>query len=114
LHVYYLVSRPISRGRDARDLQSFPTRRSSDLKRREYQELVEERVRKLLVKMRWSKKPQDGKKFAAEAKQALDDEARTNTDPLDRSEEHTSELQSRENLVCRLLLEKKNRYAVYT
>src|SRR5690606_41367024 len=26
---------------------------------------------------------------------------------LERSEEHTSELQSRENLVCRLLLEKK-------
>src|SRR5690606_39508211 len=29
------------------------------------------------------------------------------TDP--RSEEHTSELQSRENLVCRLLLEKKKK-----
>src|SRR5690606_40131646 len=29
-------------------------------------------------------------------------------EPL-RSEEHTSELQSRENLVCRLLLEKKNK-----
>src|SRR5207302_10304207 len=28
-------------------------------------------------------------------------------DNLNRSEEHTSELQSRENLVCRLLLEKK-------
>src|SRR5690606_40311994 len=28
-----------------------------------------------------------------------------------RSEEHTSELQSRENLVCRLLLEKKNKCA---
>src|SRR2546429_6423260 len=28
-----------------------------------------------------------------------------------RSEEHTSELQSRLHLVCRLLLEKKNRYA---
>src|SRR5690606_41398636 len=28
-----------------------------------------------------------------------------------RSEEHTSELQSRENLVCRLLLEKKNKDA---
>src|SRR5690606_41110268 len=27
---------------------------------------------------------------------------------ISRSEEHTSELQSRENLVCRLLLEKKN------
>src|SRR5436309_11377157 len=29
-----------------------------------------------------------------------------------RSEEHTSELQSRENLVCRLLLEKKNLIAL--
>src|SRR5690606_41560773 len=29
-------------------------------------------------------------------------------DKAGRSEEHTSELQSRENLVCRLLLEKKN------
>src|SRR5690606_41623104 len=28
--------------------------------------------------------------------------------PTHRSEEHTSELQSRENLVCRLLLEKNN------
>src|SRR5690606_19176439 len=31
------------------------------------------------------------------------------SDLLRRSEEHTSELQSRENLVCRLLLEKKNK-----
>src|SRR5690606_40864567 len=30
-----------------------------------------------------------------------------------RSEEHTSELQSRENLVCRLLLEKKKRGIVW-
>src|SRR5207302_6241522 len=30
-----------------------------------------------------------------------------------RSEEHTSELQSRENLVCRLLLEKKNTHDGY-
>src|SRR3712207_7449208 len=30
--------------------------------------------------------------------------------PQDRSEEHTSELQSRQYLVCRLLLEKKNRH----
>src|SRR6266511_6184650 len=28
---------------------------------------------------------------------------------IERSEEHTSELQSRENLVCRLLLEKKKK-----
>src|SRR3989442_6279087 len=31
---------------------------------------------------------------------------------LDRSEEHTSELQSRPHLVCRLLLEKKNHCSV--
>src|SRR5690349_23904262 len=30
----------------------------------------------------------------------------------DRSEEHTSELQSRRDLVCRLLLEKKKKYSV--
>src|SRR5688572_32536798 len=29
--------------------------------------------------------------------------------PMDRSEEHTSELQSQSNLVCRLLLEKKKK-----
>src|SRR3712207_7136886 len=31
-----------------------------------------------------------------------------------RSEEHTSELQSRQYLVCRLLLEKKNSPTIYT
>src|SRR3989442_11127669 len=31
----------------------------------------------------------------------------TNSTPMSRSEEHTSELQSRPHLVCRLLLEKK-------
>src|SRR5690606_39910053 len=34
------------------------------------------------------------------------------TNLCQRSEEHTSELQSRENLVCRLLLEKKKKEAV--
>src|SRR3712207_7573313 len=32
----------------------------------------------------------------------------------DRSEEHTSELQSRQYLVCRLLLEKKTRHTCHT
>src|SRR5690606_41099033 len=36
-------------------------------------------------------------------------EAAVGADEKDRSEEHTSELQSRENLVCRLLLEKKKK-----
>src|SRR2546430_7427733 len=34
---------------------------------------------------------------------------RTSKVPLTRSEEHTSELQSQSNLVCRLLLEKKKK-----
>src|SRR2546427_9159298 len=33
---------------------------------------------------------------------------------LDRSEEHTSELQSQSNLVCRLLLEKKKKKQINT
>src|SRR5436309_10133599 len=39
-------------------------------------------------------------------KRALSEEVMKSLTPA-RSEEHTSELQSRENLVCRLLLEKK-------
>src|SRR2546430_9238255 len=34
----------------------------------------------------------------------------TRLTPIPRSEEHTSELQSQSNLVCRLLLEKKKRH----
>src|SRR5690606_39806430 len=39
----------------------------------------------------------------------LDSQWFADGDIMERSEEHTSELQSRENLVCRLLLEKKNK-----
>src|SRR5688572_31634507 len=35
---------------------------------------------------------------------------RTRSQDLNRSEEHTSELQSQSNLVCRLLLEKKKKH----
>src|SRR5690606_39467109 len=65
---------------DPRDLHSFPTRRSSDLTSSQVQ-----RTR------RGCRYPPAGLSLPA----------------LPRSEEHTSELQSRENLVCRLLLEKK-------
>src|SRR5690606_3950261 len=44
---------------------------------------------------------------AAEVRKVKRSESGMIQDPV-RSEEHTSELQSRENLVCRLLLEKKN------
>src|SRR5207302_11154932 len=43
---------------------------------------------------------------AGEPEREPDAEAVRAARPLIRSEEHTSELQSRENLVCRLLLEK--------
>src|SRR5438309_9265763 len=39
-------------------------------------------------------------------------QAISRTSPATRSEEHTSELQSQFHLVCRLLLEKKNKNAV--
>src|SRR2546422_5983198 len=39
--------------------------------------------------------------------------ARARPPCTDRSEEHTSELQSRLHLVCRLLLEKKKKYNTY-
>src|SRR5690606_41906949 len=47
--------------------------------------------------------PMHGAAFVTRSKAALSEGVRE-----ERSEEHTSELQSRENLVCRLLLEKKN------
>src|SRR5690606_41586418 len=73
-----------------RDLHSFPTRRSSDL---------------------WPCDPS----LLLPLHRRLPGAARQNTLATPegnhvmktRSEEHTSELQSRENLVCRLLLEKK-------
>src|SRR5690606_41451519 len=73
-----------SRSTDPRHLHSFPTRRSSDLAARHRPAL----------------KDGHGIPFAGQ-KVGRGQPGRT------RSEEHTSELQSRENLVCRLLLEKK-------
>src|SRR3712207_6951697 len=49
--------------------------------------------------------------LVAEARQTL---YAAGQGPVDRSEEHTSELQSRQYLVCRLLLEKKNKIKYIT
>src|SRR5690606_41846814 len=76
-----------------RELHSFPTRRSSDLVAGQRGQLQERRARV----------EQQVDAFAWQQLAALL-ELRFG---LLRSEEHTSELQSRENLVCRLLLEKK-------
>src|SRR5438132_10139622 len=68
-----------------RDLHSFPTRRSSDLdddRSRKQERDLDRRVRKRAARARAPRR-------------------------AGRSEEHTSELQSHSDLVCRLLLEKK-------
>src|SRR5206468_10845505 len=77
---------------------SFPTRRSSDLARSRggHAEDLEQRED---VRLQTSARPQILERESAEGERL----------PLLRSEEHTSELQSRSDLVCRLLLEKKNR-----
>src|SRR5688572_32360322 len=92
-----------------RSLPSFPTRRSSDLPgARIAPVIVWEQVRLAI---------RDGSAYSDDA--LLEAERRvfalgvfatarvTAGEPDERSEEHTSELQSQSNLVCRLLLEKK-------
>src|SRR5688572_30948135 len=87
-----------------RNLRSFPTRRSSDLELGRAYLLLEhvdgERVMRALVPIPGGDKQID---LAAGATRNLP--AFLARRP--RSEEHTSELQSQSNLVCRLLLEKK-------
>src|SRR5207249_10848792 len=90
-----------------RPLHSFPTRRSSDLAG-PYQGLSPAPDLNLLI----------APAFAWLYKQTGDVTYRDRADAIfvggvtqaavSRSEEHTSELQSRFDLVCRLLLEKKN------
>src|SRR5262249_60951117 len=90
-----------------RDLHSFPTRRSSDLIRRRHPEqtMLGEHLmrRQLLVRLlAWAMLPV----FDLDA-EAFVPQQRHHIVISCRSEEHTSELQSLTNLVCRLLLEKK-------
>src|SRR5207249_11475791 len=91
-----------------RDLHSFPTRRSSDLEQPTFQP----NPRAAREQAQWP----------AQLRPTIFQQARPRHDLLSveikgrkalkgrisRSEEHTSELQSRFDLVCRLLLEKKN------
>src|SRR5690554_7321587 len=90
LYSYYLFF--FYSSRDHRYLHSFPTRRSSDL-------AIDAAIpvglgqRELII----------GDRQTGKTSIAID------TMLNQRSEEHTSELQSRPHLVCRLLLEKKNK-----
>src|SRR5687768_17786485 len=70
---------------------------------------VHENVRKFLEGFRYDAHPMSILCSSVAALSAFYPEAKNIHDPevRDRSEEHTSELQSRLHLVCRLLLEKK-------
>src|SRR5688572_26808828 len=76
-----------------RDLHSFPTRRSSDLGKLD---VIEQAVD--------FRAPDMGDKLA---QLTTDERGTSSSSDLERSEEHTSELQSQSNIVCRPLLEKK-------
>src|SRR5207302_3257997 len=89
-------------------LPSFPTRRSSDL-------AAPVLVLRLIVERDVAAHDREVERAASfgHALEAADELAHdlgpVRRLPPRRSEEHTSELQSRENLVCRLLLEKKKK-----
>src|SRR5437879_10347165 len=89
-----------------RYLHSFPTRRSSDLDRGPTQLREIERVERLV---------QLEQDVVGRVDDVVDRPLAHGGEPLGepggaRSEEHTSELQSPMYLVCRLLLEKKNKH----
>src|SRR5947199_2945160 len=83
-----------------RNLHSFPTRRSSDLPLHR----TGCRLRCSPISLRgWSRRSSHRRLSSSCCR-------RSRRAPRDRSEEHTSELQSLRHLVCRLLLEKKKMY----
>src|SRR5207253_8735045 len=83
---------------DHRDLHSFPTRRSSDLNAVPLRRFVPFDAASARRRRSGGRRGRDGPSDRG-ARQARA-----------RSEEHTSELQSRGHLVCRLLLEKKKKH----
>src|SRR5262249_61602944 len=97
-----------------RDLHSFPTRRSSDLAGAPPSEPPRYTLGGLPQPEYWTGIVFNGAKIgfshtrvsaAGDGLYEIEGEAETRV----RSEEHTSELQSLTNLVCRLLLEKKKK-----
>src|SRR5699024_12399775 len=94
-----------SAARAHRDLHSFPTRRSSDLKlAASVYASCQERWPVLAVSSTMSIGDHPAGQIGEVAVFTNGEKVRLYKD---RSEEHTSELQSRFDLVCRLLLEKK-------
>src|SRR5207253_7951951 len=98
---------------DTRNLHSFPTRRSSDLAGGKFKSICPgmgiERKHTLRdpAAIQDAKRASRGQPLIAAMTGMLERLAADLVARQKRSEEHTSELQSRGHLVCRLLLEKK-------
>src|SRR5690606_42117561 len=91
-------------------LHSFPTRRSSDLSRPAGSTMWGAVIVMLRSRVLRKVHSKDHAVTAPRLRRRVRQPRYTtigDSTPHTRSEEHTSELQSRENLVCRLLLEKK-------
>src|SRR5207253_7682828 len=94
------------RARRHRALHSFPTRRSSDLRQ------FDRQIQSLEKKAEATRSEELKKEYRKNQRQYKADLEKLEADAgvdYQRSEEHTSELQSRGHLVCRLLLEKKKK-----
>src|SRR5688572_32432896 len=87
---------------DHRHLHSFPTRRSSDLETQ--WQLARDSLARAIAATGNSDDLRAALRYCQGHLHRINGEAHKTR----RSEEHTSELQSQSNLVCRLLLEKKN------
>src|SRR5207247_11334591 len=95
---------------DARALPSFPTRRSSDLGESVVLRLLDRGGRPVgLDELGMAPDALETFRRLAERPHGILLATGPTGSGKTRSEEHTSELQSRVDLVCRLLLEKKNK-----
>src|SRR5207248_8655004 len=105
---------PLHAALPPRDLHSFPTRRSSDLRRARPSRLsADAAFRGGLddgLPARHDQASSRSRGVRPVSPPACPGGSRTTSPAERRSEEHTSELQSPYDLVCRLLLEKKNTY----
>src|SRR5206468_12319901 len=111
-HRTHLCRSSLYRHPPPRPLHAFPTRRSSDLSVERRSSISSPSGLRVLMR------PSCGRRFSTTSMRPrilMREVIATITENGTwRSEEHTSELQSRSDLVCRLLLEKKNKHHEHT